>query len=53
MKIWLTRHKRHFLAWGLAAVMGVVFSLGWHAGTAVAFPQKSESLPLRQKTPEP
>lgn len=36
MKIWLTRHKRHFLAWGLAAVMGVVFSLGWHAGTGAA-----------------
>lgn len=32
MKTWLTRHRRQSFALGIVAVMGVVFSLGWHAG---------------------
>lgn len=33
LKTWLTRHRRQLLALGIVAVMSVVFSLGWRAGT--------------------
>lgn len=32
MKTWLTEYKRQLLAVGLAAVIGVAFSLGWRVG---------------------
>ncbi len=32
MRIWLTKYRRQLLVLGIAAVMGVVFVLGWHAG---------------------
>lgn len=32
MKTWLIRHKGQLLTLGMAAVMAVVFSLGWYAG---------------------
>lgn len=33
MKTWLTRNRRQLFALGIVAVMGVVFSLGWYAGS--------------------
>lgn len=32
-RTWLSKHKRPLLALGAVAVLGVVFSLGWYAGS--------------------
>lgn len=32
-RTWLSKHKRPLLALGVVAVLGVVFSLGWYAGS--------------------
>lgn len=45
MRIWLTKHRRQLLALGIAAVMGVVFSLGWHAGINAALWEAIIDLP--------